>query len=131
MEEVGTQPCFEWDDAVRVHGLESRPDLNNRAARVCKLAPRPKDGRIGIQFLIGAESVWVKPSNLTIIPDERALADQPFCTMPEADLLDLRMFFCANEGSEKLPGLPARMMSALTLQEREHERDFIGKAKGL
>ena len=64
---------YQWDDVAYVSGLQGRPDLNNRAARVCKPAPRG-DGRIGIEMFIGQERAWIKPANLTPIPNVEALS---------------------------------------------------------
>ena len=45
-----------------VDGLNARTDLNKRAAKVCKPAPRA-DGRIGIEMVFGKERVWIKAAN--------------------------------------------------------------------
>ncbi len=102
--------AYEWDDVVFVSGLQGRPDLNNRAARVCKMAPRA-DGRIGIEMMIGMERVWIKPANLTLIPDAKALSQPPFNALSSEEATDVGMFFFANEGSYRLPGIPGRSMS--------------------
>jgi hypothetical protein len=101
---------FQWDDIVYVHGLQGRVELNNHAARVCKTAPR-KDGRVGVEMMIDAKRVWIKPANITLVPNAAALANPPFTNMPKADLDDVGMFFFANEGSTRIPGFPGCLMS--------------------
>ncbi len=101
---------LQWDDAVMVTGLKGRQDLNNRAGRVCKMEPR-SDGRVGIEMLIGMERVWVKEANLVHVSDASVLENDTFAEMPESDLTDLGLLFFANEGSTRIPGLPARLMS--------------------
>ncbi len=101
---------YQWDDVAYVSGLEGRPDLNNRAARVCKAAPRA-DGRIGVEMFIGQERVWIKPSNLTPIPNVDALSRPPFNGMSSVETTDVGLFFFSNEGSMRVPGVPIRMMS--------------------
>ena len=100
---------FNWDDAVYVHDLTGRRDLNNRAARVWGIAPR-SDGRIGIEMMLGSERVWIKPSNITLISDEEALKSPPFNGMSSDEISDLKMFFWANAGSTRYPGIPARII---------------------
>ena len=53
-------------DEVVVHGLVGRADLNDHAARVCKL-PRA-DGRVGVEMLHSQERVWVKSVNFSAKP---------------------------------------------------------------
>ena len=101
---------FEWDDVVFINGLQRRQDLNNRAARVCKTAPR-NDGRIGVEMFIGQERIWIKPCNITLIPDFKAISAPPFDALSQDEKNDVGMFFCANEGSTRVPGFPVRLMS--------------------
>ena len=101
---------YKWDDVVFVYGLSCRSDLNERAARVCKMTPRA-DGRIGIQMLIGGEEVWIKDSKLILIPDITALVNPPFNKLSSIEMADVRMFFIANENSMRIPGFPARLMN--------------------
>lgn len=101
---------YEWDDVMYVSGLQGRQDLNNRAARVCKPAPRG-DGRIGVEMFIGQERVWIKPANLTPIPNVEAMFNPPFNGMSSTETTDVGMFFFANEGSTRIPGFPGRMMT--------------------
>jgi len=101
---------YEWDDVAYVSGLQGRPDLNNRAARVCKPTPRA-DGRIGVEMFIGQERVWIKPFNLTPIPNVETLSNPPFNGMSSTETTDVGMFFFANEGSTRIPGFPGRMMT--------------------
>lgn len=101
---------YEWDDVAYVSGLQGRPDLNNRAARVCKPTPRT-DGRIGVEMFIGQERVWIKSFNLTPIPNVETLSNPPFNGMSSTETTDVGMFFFVNEGSTRIPGFPGRMMT--------------------
>jgi hypothetical protein len=101
---------FQWDDVAYVSGLQARTDLNGHAARVCQVAPRA-DGRIGVEMFIGQERVWIKPSNLTPIPNTAALSHPPFDSMCSMEKTDIGMFFFANENSTRIPGVPGRVMS--------------------
>ena len=101
---------YEWDDVVYVSGLQGRPDLNNRAARVCNPTARA-DRRIGVELFIGQERVWIKRTNLTPIPNMETLSNPPFNGMSLAETTDVGMFFLANEGSARIPGFPGRVMT--------------------
>jgi|TARA_B110000967_G_scaffold9269_1_gene9329 hypothetical protein len=114
---------YEWDDVAYVSGLRGRPDLNNRAARVCKPTPRA-DGRIGVEMFIGQERVWIKPFNLTPIPNVETLSNPPFNGMSSTETTDVGMFFFANKGSTRMPGFPGRMMSTWGIGDYEDIGDY-------
>ena len=102
---------FRWDDLVLIQHLTSRSDLNGRAGRVCKLQPR-FDGRVGVELMIGSERLWVKPRNLLLIENEDALENEPFKSrMSNDEIVDCKLFFCANKNSVVFPGIGGRLMT--------------------
>ena len=110
---------FQWDDAVMIQNLQGgRRDLNNRAARV--MFGICKRGRFAVEMVCGQEQLWVKPMNLTLIPPcTDSLTEEPFVRMPSDDTAELAMFFLANQGSFRVPGMPMRMMPLRTMAPTE------------
>lgn len=102
-----TEPDFLYDNAVIVSGLVNRQDLNDRAARVCELAPR-SDGRIGIQMLLAPDQcVWIRPENLNPIEFSEQVDDPKFSRVTHDEKNDLRMYLEATRGAEGVPGVKA------------------------
>jgi|EP00966_Prymnesium_polylepis_P093395 hypothetical protein len=96
---------FAYDACVVLHGLKGRPELNNRAARVCSVAPRA-DGRLGVQLLVGAERFWAKPENLAALNQDN-IGKLP---LSDADAQDARMYTFAMDGSSPVPGIAASVV---------------------
>lgn len=102
---VAPDPGFAYDKAVIVSGLVNRQDLNDRAARVCELAPRA-DGRIGIEMLLSPDvRVWIKPDNLERIAFSEQIDDHKFSRVNNDEKTDLRMYLWSNRGAETIPGV--------------------------
>ena len=96
---------FAYDKAVIVTKLANRQDLNDRAARVCELAPRA-DGRIGIQMLCSPDvRVWIKPDNLDLIQFSEQVDDPKFSRVSHDEKTDLRMYMWSTRGAEPIPGI--------------------------
>ena len=55
---------FAFHDIVRVHGLETRTDLNNRLGEAHGRIKKGTQDREGITMLTGAEKVWIRRRNL-------------------------------------------------------------------
>ena len=103
---------FRCDDVAFVSGLQARTDLNGHAARVCQVRlPRRTDDRIGVEMFIGQERVWIKPSNLTPIPNMAHLSHPRYDSMSVMEKTNIGMFFFANEKSTPIFGLPSRVIS--------------------
>ena len=110
---------LQWDDAVMIQNLQVRSDLNDRAARVISGTGR-KDGRIPVEMFCGQKRLWIKPRNLIRIPPcLECLTEEPFVEMPNCDTTELAMFFMANKGSVRVPGLPMRLMPLRTMAPTE------------
>ena len=94
---------------------EGRNDLNDRAARVLSGTKR-RGGRVPVEMFCGEEQMWVKTINLTLIPPcTESLTEEPFVRMPSDDTTELALFFLANKGSFRVPGMPMRMMPLRTM----------------
>ena len=105
---------FVYDTAVIVSGLVNRQDLNDRAARVCELAPRA-DGRIGIQMLLSPDlRVWIQPDNLERIEFSEQVDHPKFSRVSHDEKTDLRMYLWASSGAEPIPGIKGVSMSTHT-----------------
>tara|TARA_B100001057_G_scaffold494830_1_gene592253 strand:- start:200 stop:1171 length:972 start_codon:yes stop_codon:yes gene_type:complete len=111
---VAPDPGFAYDKAVIVTGLVNRQDLNDRAARVCELAPRA-DGRIGIQMLLSPDvRVWIKPDNLELIEFSEQVDDPKYSHVNHDEKTDLRMYLWSTRGAEPIPGVKGVSVSTHT-----------------
>lgn len=97
-----------YEQLVYVHGLVSEEGkaLNNRGGRVCELAPRKRDGRIGVQMLTSPDvRLWMKPENLFFVSDKDVLDSAPeLRDLPDAERLDMGIYLFASDGSIPVPG---------------------------
>lgn len=107
-------PDFKYDSLVYVHGLLNRIDLNNRCARVCELTPRPSDGRVGIEMLLGMDRVWAKPENLLVVQSMQELKMAPeLRDLPDMEREDAMMYLFASKDSVKVPGKKAVLLNTV------------------
>jgi hypothetical protein len=107
-------PDFAYDSLVYVHGLLNRIDLNNRCARVCELKPRPGDGRVGIEMLLGMDRVWAKPENLLLVKSMQELKTAPeLRDLPDMEREDAMMYMFASKDSVKVPGKKAVVLKTV------------------
>lgn len=105
-------PDFKYDSLVYVHGLLKRTDLNKRCARVCELEPRPRDGRVAIEMLLGMERIWAKPENLLIVQSLKDLKEAPeFRELPDMEREDAMMYLFASKDAVQVPGKKAVVLN--------------------
>ena len=82
-----------------------RVDLNNTTARVSQPCAR-EDGRIAVQLMSSWDKVWLKPTNLMVIPSISALGEPPFDAISDAEKTDMTMYLLSLEKSTAVPGCP-------------------------
>jgi hypothetical protein len=92
---------FRYDDVCMLVGLETAPELNGRAARVCRPAgPMSGPERVPCELLIGAKKLAVRSKNLFKIESEDALEGERVCElMPHDDRIDAGMLLYTKRDS--------------------------------
>ena len=79
---------FQYDKVMVLDELTRCIDLNNRAVRVCRkaLPNEGHEGRVKVQFLVGAVCTFARPENLFELTPERREA------LPDADRQDVALY---------------------------------------